>query len=86
MASSKRSTPQEEQKWFKSMGETITVLREQRDLSPTELAERAGLPVERLETIEAGAVAARWSELRHIAYALRTELPQMIQDSEMQQP
>jgi transcriptional regulator with XRE-family HTH domain len=86
MASSKRSPRPEEQKWFKSMGETITALREERDLSPTELAERAGLPVERLEEIEAGAVAARWSELRHTAYALGTELPQLIQDSEMREP
>lgn len=76
----------DEQKWFKSMGITITALREQRGMSPAELAERAGLPAERLAVIEAGAVDAAWSELRRIAYAIETDLPQLIQDCEMQEP
>jgi len=67
------------------MGAAIVALREQQGLSPAELAERAGVGVERMAGIEAGGIEATWGELRYTAYALNTDLPQLIQEGEMRE-
>jgi len=68
------------------MGAAIITLRKQLGMSPAELADRAGFAVERLEGIEAGEIEATWGELRHTAYGLNTDLPQLIQEGEMREP
>ncbi|HEX3040527.1 MAG TPA: helix-turn-helix transcriptional regulator [Solirubrobacterales bacterium] len=57
-----------------ALGRAIRQLRKEARLTQEELAERAQVPVERLRQIEAGAVDARWGTLRHVAYALETDL------------
>ena len=68
------------------MGAAIAARRKEAGTLPADLAAQAGLPVEHLQAIEAGELDATWGELRHLASAFGTDLPQLIQEAEMQEP
>ena len=65
-----------------ALGRAIRTLRKEAGLTQDELAERAQVPVEKLRPIEAGTVDARWGTLRHVAYALETELAELFRLAE----
>ena len=58
-----------------ALGTAIRRLRKEARLTQEELADRAGIPVERLGQVESGGIDAEWGTLRHLAYALDVELP-----------
>jgi transcriptional regulator with XRE-family HTH domain len=65
-----------------ALGRAIRRLRGEAGLTQEELAERAQVPVGELRRIEAGTVDAHWGTLRHIAYGLGTDLPNVFRLSE----
>lgn len=54
------------------LAQVVTVEREQRGLSPEELARRAGMSAARLLRLEAGSQAVRFSDLVAVSRALET--------------
>jgi transcriptional regulator with XRE-family HTH domain len=65
-----------------ALGQAIRQLREQSQLTQQELADRADVPVEKLGRVEAGTVDAEWGTLRHLAYGLGVELPDVFRLTE----
>jgi transcriptional regulator with XRE-family HTH domain len=65
-----------------ALGTAIRRLRKEAKLTQQQLAERAGVPVERLRQIETGDIDAEWGTLRHLAYALGVELPDVFRLTE----
>jgi DNA-binding XRE family transcriptional regulator len=60
-----------------ALGRAIRQLRREAELTQQELADRAEVPVEKLRSVEVGSIDADWGTLRHLAYALEVELPQV---------
>ncbi|HVD41600.1 MAG TPA: helix-turn-helix transcriptional regulator [Solirubrobacterales bacterium] len=58
-----------------ALGNAIRQLRREARLAQQELADRADVPVEKLRSVEVGSIDADWGTLRHLAYALEVELP-----------
>lgn len=65
-----------------ALGSAIRQLRKERRLTQQELAERAGIPAEKLSRVEVGTIDAEWGTLRHLAYALEVELPDVFRLTE----
>jgi transcriptional regulator with XRE-family HTH domain len=65
-----------------ALGQAIRQLRIGADRSQEELADRAKVRVEKLRSIEAGLIDAEWGTLRHLAYALEVELPDVFRLTE----
>jgi transcriptional regulator with XRE-family HTH domain len=65
-----------------ALGTAIRRLRKEARLTQQELADRSGIPVERLGRVETGAIEAEWGTLRHLAYALDVELPEVFRLTE----
>lgn len=70
----------------KAMGEVITMLREERGMSPEEVAQRAEMTVQNLEEIERGEVEPTWGELRRLAAALSVLLSALLRMVEERTP
>jgi transcriptional regulator with XRE-family HTH domain len=65
-----------------ALGTAVRQLRKRTSLTQQELGHRAGVPVEKLRQIEAGSIDADWGALRHLAYALEVELPEVFRLTE----
>jgi transcriptional regulator with XRE-family HTH domain len=65
-----------------ALGSAIRQLRKARRLTQQELADRAGIPAEKLRSVEVGSIDAEWGTLRHLAYALGVELPDVFRLTE----
>ncbi len=65
-----------------ALGKAIRRLRKEARLTQQELADRAEVPVETLRRVEVGTIDAEWGTLRHLAYALGMELPEIFRLTE----
>lgn len=54
----------------RGLGIAVRILRERVGLSPSELAERAGIPAPSLTQIETGEEDPRWGDMRRVAQGL----------------
>lgn len=65
-----------------ALGSAVRQLRKNAGLTQQELADKAWVRVATLEQIEAGQIDADWGTIRHLAYALDTELPEVFRLTE----
>lgn len=65
-----------------ALGLAIRRSRDEAGLTQEALATRSGMPVAELGLIEDGAVEADWGTLRHIAYGLDVDLPDLLRQAE----
>ena len=65
-----------------ALGSAVRQLRKEAGLTQQELADKAGVPAEKLRQIESGGVDADWGTLRQLAYALDTALPELFRLTE----
>lgn len=65
-----------------ALGSAVRQLRKDAGLTQQELADKAGVPAEKLSQIESGGIDADWGTLRHLAYALDTSLPEVFRLTE----
>lgn len=65
-----------------ALGRAVRRLRKEAGLTQEELAGRAQIRVEKVSQIEAGAIDAQWGTLRHLAYALETDLADLFRLAE----
>ena len=54
----------------KGLAKAVRILRERADLSPAEVAERAGLVIAELTRIESGDYDPSWGDMRRVARGL----------------
>lgn len=66
----------------KGLGKAVRRLREEAELTPEALAERAGLSVMQLATIEAGEDDPLWGDMRRVADGLGVSLEQLAELAE----
>jgi len=65
-----------------ALGSAVRQLRKTAGLTQQELADKAEVPVETLRQIESGRVDADWGTVRHLAYALEIQLPEVFRLTE----
>ena len=65
-----------------ALGHAIHQMRKEARLTQQELADRAEIPAEKLRSVEAASIDADWGTLRHLAYALGVELPDIFRLTE----
>jgi transcriptional regulator with XRE-family HTH domain len=66
----------------KGLGRAVRRLREEADLTPGTLAERAGLPVGELAKIEAGEGDPVWGDMRRVAAGLDVSMERLAELAE----
>jgi transcriptional regulator with XRE-family HTH domain len=66
----------------KGLGKAVRQLREEANLAPQDLAQRAGLPVSQLAKIEAGEDDPFWGDMRRVAAGLGVSMEQLAELAE----
>jgi transcriptional regulator with XRE-family HTH domain len=65
-----------------ALGRAIRRSRDEAGLTQEELAAQAQMPIAELSLIEDGGIEADWGTLRHIAYGLDMDLPDLLRRAE----
>jgi transcriptional regulator with XRE-family HTH domain len=78
----KRRLSKEDAASFKGMAFAVIELREDREISKTDLAKRAEIGISTLREIERGDRDAKWGTLRRLASALEIPLDAMIESAD----
>jgi transcriptional regulator with XRE-family HTH domain len=60
------------------LGEAVRMMREEKRLTKTAVASRAGISTRWLDDVEAGKSNPTWSNLRRLAHGLRVELTELV--------
>jgi transcriptional regulator with XRE-family HTH domain len=66
----------------KGLGSAVQILRERAGLSPSEVAERAGISTSWLTQIESGICDPSWGDMRHVARGLGVSMEVLSEVSE----
>lgn len=66
----------------KGLGKAVRLLREEAELTPGTLAERAGFPVAELAKIETGEGDPVWGDLRRVAAGLGVSMERLAERAE----
>jgi transcriptional regulator with XRE-family HTH domain len=64
------------------LGSAIRTLRERARLSPSELAERAGISISLLSQVESGDQDPRWGDMRRVARGLGVSMEELSEVAE----